>query len=439
MRSWIAVLGLAVALDVTAAEAAPGIRLELVTTVASPLYVTHAGDERLFIVERAGLIKLLDPVNGVLPTPFLDLSAAVDQQDDGGLFTIAFHPAYASNGYFFVSYTEDGGGSPAVRSVVERYQVSAGDPNRADAGSAARLMTVDQPDAGHTNGQLEFGPDGYLYVGFGDGGGHGGVDCRAQHDDATLGVDAFHGSILRIDVDQNPATPPYYGIPPDNPFAGGGDGVQDEIWLKGLRNPWRFSFDPIRAELWIGDVGEADIEEIDRVALASGGGQNFGWPVMEGTLCHDPDPIDPTCPLGTPACFDASYEAPFYEYANLGWASDACSITGGFVYRGSEIPDLQGAYVFGDFCGGFVWALEESSPGVPTRTELARLSMGLTSFGIDAAGELYVTHNDDVYRLAYAGAPVPAVDPVALVGLAGLLLLGSINSLSRPSRSRARR
>jgi len=155
----------------------------------------------------------------------------------------------------------------------------------------------------------------------------------------------------------------------------------------------------LNGDLWIADVGQNTREEVNRQLASSIGGENYGWKVMEGTFCHDPDPVDIDCPALTPSCFDASYTPPLFEYANLGWATDACSVTGGFVYRGVAIAGLQGAYVFGDFCGGFVWALEETSPGVWTRSELARLSLGLTSFGEDAGGELYVTHNDDVYRV----------------------------------------
>jgi len=375
------------------------------------------------VVERAGLVRIIDPDQGLLATPFLDLSAQVILDDDGGLFTLAFHPEYASNGRFYVSYTEDGAPSANVRSVIERYEVS-GNPDVADAGSAARLIEVDQPDVGHTNAQLAFGPDGFLYVGFGDGGGQGGPGCRAQHIADSLGVEAFFGSILRLDVDQSPGSAPYYGIPAGNPFAGA-DGVQDEIWAHGFRNPWRFSFDPATGDLWIGDVGQSDREEIDRQPAASPGGENYGWKVMEGGFCHDPDPVDAACPVGTASCFDASYTPPVYEYANQGWASDACSVIGGFVYRGSAIPGLQGAYVFGDFCGGFVWALEETGPGTYTRTELARLSMGLTSFGEDRAGELYVTHDDDLYRLVFDGPTIPAVGAWGLAAT-GLAVVGAV-------------
>ncbi len=397
---------------------APTVELVHVVTAQFPVYVTHAEDGRIFIVELAGRVLVCDAASCTTPTTFLDLTGVVDTSDDGGLLTIAFHPQHSSNGYFFVSYTETGTG-PSTRSVIARYQVSAGDPDVADAGSEARLIELEQPLQGHTNGQLAFGPlDGFLYVGFGDGGGHGGPDCRAQHASDALGTGAFFGKILRLDVDQNTGAPPYYGIPAGNPFESLIDGVQDEIWALGLRNPWRFSFDPLDGDLWIGDVGESAREEVNRQLASSTGGENYGWKVMEGTSCHDPDPVDATCPVGTPSCFDSSYTAPLHEYVNTGWATDFCSVTGGYVYRGSAIPGLHGAYVFGDFCGGFVWALEETSPDVWARSELARLDMGLTSFGEDAAGEIYVTHDDDVYRLAF-------VSEVPALGLPGVLVLAA--------------
>jgi hypothetical protein len=414
------------------AGALPPVSLEPVVSVQSPLYVSHAGDGRIFIVERAGRILVCNAAACTSPTTFLDLSSLVDTADDGALATIAFHPSYASNGYFFVSFTEDGTTWPNAGSVIARYQVSAGDPNVADPASEARLIDAAQPAGGHNNAQLAFGPnDGLLYVGFGDGGGQNGPLCRAQHDLEAIGQDAFLGKILRLDVDQNVGQPPYYGIPAGNPFEGPLDGIKDEIWAKGFRNPWRFSFDPLNGDLWIADVGQNTREEVNRQLASSIGGENYGWKVMEGTFCHDPDPVDLDCPALTPSCFDASYTPPLYEYDNTGYGSDACSVTGGFVYRGAAIAGLQGVYVFGDFCGGFVWALEETSPDVWTRSELARLSMGLTSFGLDAAGEIYVTHDDDVYRV------VP--EPSSLLALfAGFALLTQIHRRNRQASERDR-
>lgn len=394
------------------AAAVPPVELELVASVSSPLYVTHAGDARLFIVQRDGQILVHDG-SQVLATPFLDLSALVDDvASGGGLFSLAFHPDYGvSSDYFFVSYYANG-----ADSVVARYAVSA-NPDVADAGSGVELLRFSEPNDVHNVGQLAFGPDGFLYVGAGDGGGQDGPDCRAQHGDN------FHGKLLRLDVDQNVATPPYYGIPASNPFAAPADGILDEIWAKGFRNPWRFSFERLRGHLWIGDVGQSTREEVIRQRVTSGGGQNYGWKVMEGTSCHDPDPVDASCPVGTPSCGDPAYTGPTFEYAT---GSD-CAVVGGYVYWGSAIPGLVGHYVFGDVCSKKIWALE-GLPGSYSRSEIADASFdttfyGFTSFGEDVAGELYLTLGDDVYRLT--PEKVPSAGPPALALLCLALLAGA--------------
>jgi len=401
--------------------------LEHIALLESPIYVGHADDGRIFIVERAGRILVCDAQACTSPTTFLDITSLVDTTFHGGLSSIAFHPNYASNGYFFVSYTEPGGGGASLGSVIARYEVSAGDPNVADPGSEVRLIELAQPNAANNNSQIAFGPtDGYLYVAFGDGGGQGGPLCRAQYDSDALGVDAFFGTILRLDVDQNIGQSPYYGIPSGNPFESPSDGIKDEIWAKGLRSPWRFSFDWLNGDLWIADVGQNLREEVNRQPASSIGGENYGWKVMEGTSCFDPDPVDVECPALTPSCFDPSYTPPLFEYDNTGFGSDACSVTGGYVYRGGVNPGLQGAYVFGDFCGGLVWTLDETSPGVWTRSELFNLGFGLTSFGEDASGELYITRGDSVFRV------LP--EPSSLLTLsAGLALL---TQLQRRRRNR---
>ncbi len=402
----------------SAARALPPVGLELVASVSSPLYVTHAGDSRLFIVQRDGVVWIHTDEDGVLPTPFLDISALVDETGGGGLYTMAFHPDYgATSGFFFVSYTEAGTGGAALDSIIARYEVS-GDPNVADPSSRAELIRSQEPAPSHNTAQIAFGPDGFLYISTGDGGLQGAPECRAQKDDN------LHGKILRIDVDQNVSTSPFYGIPAGNPFAAGGDGILDEIWAKGFRHPWRFSFDRANGNLWIGDVGQSTKEEIDRQLAASTGGENYGWRVMEGTSCFDPDPVDPDCPVGTPSCFDSSYTEPIFEYDT---GAD-CAITGGFVYRGSAIPGLQGHYVFGDVCSELIWALE-GTPGSFTRTQIADGSFtpilfGLTSFGEDVDGELYVTLGDEVYALVHEGASLPALGPVGSTLL--ILLLVSV-------------
>ena len=351
---------------------AMSVGLEQIAAVGSPSHITHAGDARLFVSTLDGRIMVGDSEPGASFTEFLNIDPLVSGGGERGLFATAFHPDYATNGFFFVSYTNNAGDS-----VVARYEVS-GDVDVANPASGVVLLTVDQPQGNHNGGQIAFGPDGYLYFGLGDGGGFDDLPCHAQREDTLL------GKLLRIDVDQNVGAPPYYGIPPDNPFIGGG-GLADEVWATGLRNPWRFSFDRVSGDLYIGDVGQDDIEEVDHQPASSEGGENYGWKVMEGTTCFDPDPIDPDCPGTTPSCFDPALTLPVHEYSH----AEGCSITGGFVYRGTAIPELQGQYVFGDYCAGTIWAIEETEPGVWTRTELAETGFGLASFGEGFDGELY--------------------------------------------------
>jgi glucose/arabinose dehydrogenase len=419
LAALLAVTGAVVASS--AAHALPPLGLQPVASVTEPLYVTHAGDSRLFVVQRNGAILILDPEQGILPTPFLDISGLVDEAGDGGLFTIAFHPDYGTTSdFFFVSYTETGTGGGPLDSIIARYEVSS-HPNVADSTSRAELIRYSEPGTSHNTAQIAFGPDGFLYIGTGDGGTLQDPDCRAQHGDD------FHGKVLRVDVDENVGSPPFYGIPAGNPFAGGGDGILDEIWATGLRHPWRFSFDA-DGNLWLGDVGQNRKEEIDRQLAASIGGENYGWRIMEGTSCHDPDPIDPDCPAGTPSCFSPSYTDPIFDYDT----GDNCAIVGGFVYGGNAISGLPGLYVFGDVCSALMWALE-GAPGSFTRTPIADGSFSsefLTSFGEDVDGELYVMLGDGVYRLVQQ-AVVPALGPAGLAILALALAATAVLTRSR--------
>jgi uncharacterized repeat protein (TIGR03806 family) len=368
-----------------AAAVDPTVALELVTDgVSTPTYVWNAGDDRLFILERQGLIRIYREGEGLLPTPFLDLTASVVTAGEGGLYAMAFDPNFATNERFFVSYA-----GPLGANVVSRFELSA-DPDVADPASELVFFTVPQPGITHNGGQIAFGPnDGYLYMSFGDGGGSGDVNCHAQR------PDVFLGKILRIDVSQFP-----YTVPPDNPFVGDpGDVMPDEVWALGLRNPWRFSFDTATGDLLIGDVGQDSREEFDHQLASSPGGENYGWRVMEGTKCHDPDPIDPDCPVGTPSCDDPSYTAPIHEFTH-GGALGICAGIGGFVYRGSGIEGLQGRYIFGELCSASIWSLEQFSPGMWGNLRLLVNAAGtLRSFGQDAQGELYAAINDEVYRL----------------------------------------
>ncbi|HEX3552678.1 MAG TPA: PQQ-dependent sugar dehydrogenase [Thermoanaerobaculia bacterium] len=352
--------------------------------------VTHAGDDRLFLTLRSGRIAIF--TGGVVrPQPFLDIRSLVNTVGEGGLLSVAFHPRYAQNGFFFVNYTN---GNDST--VVARYQVSA-DPNVADPASGRILLTIPQPFDNHKGGQLQFGPDGFLYIGMGDGGSGFDPACRAQRMDNLL------GKMLRIDVDQNVSTPPFYGIPADNPFRG--TAAPPEIWANGLRNPWRFSFDRATGDLWIGDVGQNLREEIDLQPAASRGGENYGWKVMEGTLCSTTD----ACPASTPPCNSSAYTLPILEYDH----NPHCAVIGGYVYRGTGVPQLQGAYLFGDLCSGAIWAASRQGDGFTVRI-LANTLPNLIAFGQDKNGELYLTTLDGaLYRLSGSGG-IQTADTVGL-------------------------
>lgn len=328
--------------------------------LSSPLLLTHAGDgsRRVFVVEQTGRI-LVGRVADSL-SEFLDVSGLVVSGGEQGLLGLAFHPNYTDNRRFFINYTNTAGDT-----IVAEYRASS--PTRGDAGSARVLLEIDQPYANHNGGHLAFGPDGYLYIGTGDGGSGGDPEERAQD------VDSLLGKLLRIDVDSRSNGRPY-GIPDGNPFAGSGRG-RAEIWAYGLRNPWRFSFDPATDDLWIGDVGQDRLDEIDR-APSDEGGLNYGWDVMEGSRCFEP-------PSG---CDRAGLTPPIAEYGqDLG-----CSLTGGHVYRGNEFPDLVGGYFFGDYCSGRVWVLDAARPRADI-VELADTDIAVSSFGEDERGELYVS------------------------------------------------
>ena len=363
-----------------------GVRLEPIASgVGSITAVTHAGDERLFVTLRDGRVVIVAG-GSVRATPFLDLRGEVSQTGERGLLSTAFHPRYAENGLFFVYYSNLSGDS-----VVARFRVGT-DPERADPTSARTLLTIAQPFSNHQGGQLAFGPDGYLYIGLGDGGAANDPACRAQRDDTLL------GKLLRLDVDANAGAPPFYGIPAGNPFRGPGN-PPDEIWASGLRNPWRFSFDRLTGDLWIGDVGQGQREEIDFQPAGSSGGENYGWKVMEGTVCASRD----ACPGSTPPCDSTAFTDPVLEYGH----DRGCSVSGGYVHRG-DVPALRGAYVFGDFCAGTIWAAFRQAGALVVRTVPGTVSQ-LTTFGEDAAGRLYAATLDGrLLRLAATGAAARA-------------------------------
>lgn len=336
------------------------ITIELVVTgLERPVAVRAASDGsgRLFIVEQPGRIRIIDG-DGLRPIPFLDIANRVrDTSDEQGLLGLAFHPEYSSNGRFFVNYTDLSGDT-----VVAEYTRSDGDANVSDSSSEEIIMTIEQPYSNHNGGDLAFGPDGYLWIATGDGGNGGDPQGNGQNLETLL------GKLLRVDID-NGST---YTIPPDNPFADDPE-ASDEIWALGLRNPWRFSFDRETGDLYIGDVGQGAWEEIDFEARSDLGGRNFGWNTMEGSRCFQ-----------SSNCSTEGLTLPVAEYGHaLG-----CSITGGYVYRGTRFPALRGLYVYGDFCSGTLWAF---APGEWAEAVVGQTGASISSFGEDENGELYLT------------------------------------------------
>ncbi len=341
---------------------------------SKPLFITDAGDgtKRLFVVEQDGRILVFnnDPAVAAAKV-FLDIRKRVDATEwEEGLLGLAFHPSYKTNGLFYVNYTA----SKPDRTVVARFKVSAADPNKGDDKSEKQLLTFAQPHGNHNGGQVEFGPDGYLYVGVGDGGAGGDPQGHGQNRKTLL------GNILRIDVDK-PAAGKAYGIPKDNPFAGNTSGYREEIYAYGMRNPWRFSFDS-KKRLWVGDVGQDLWEEIDIVKK----GGNYGWNTMEGSHCFMP-------PKG---CNKAGLELPVWDYQ----LKSGLSITGGYVYRGKRAPALKGAYIYADFIHGQVWRLDYDGLPKPKNSLIKKTTLKISSFGEDHAGELYITAFDGkIYSL----------------------------------------
>jgi glucose/arabinose dehydrogenase len=378
------------------AAAVPPLVLDpLAANLGSITGIANAGDGRLFLTLQAGRVVIWDGTR-VLGTPFLDVSSQISCCGERGLLSTAFHPGYAQNGFFFVYYT-DANGDP----TIARYRVSA-DPNVADAASGVTLLTIPHPgQANHNGGQLQFGPDGYLYAGVGDGGSANDPPCNAQRSDVLL------GKLLRLDVDPDIANPPFYTIPAGNPFVG--QGGPDQAWAKGLRNPWRFSFDRATGDLYIGDVGQGDREEIDFQPAGDPGGENYGWKVMEGTMCGTGG--TESCPAGTPPCNDPGYVLPVLEYTHAG---GNCTVIGGYVYRGGTIPDLYGQYLYGDFCTGTIWTSARPAGGAWPSQELPITLPTLSTFGQDASGELYVADtNGALYRIRSTGVYAPALAGVS--------------------------
>jgi glucose/arabinose dehydrogenase len=354
-----------------------------------PLDIQNPGDgsNRLFVVEQKGVILVINNIpaniqievqlNGLdaISNVFLDIQNQVlFDESELGMLGLAFHPDYENNGLFYINYIADN----PLRSVISQFSVSSDNPNEADSNSEVILLELEQPHPFHNGGQLVFGTnDGFLYISLGDGG--------HDSEDNAQDLSNLFGSILRIDVD-NPEGGNNYGIPSDNPFFGNTSGFREEIYAYGLRNPWRMSFDSVTGALWTGDVGDQSLEEIDIVEK----GKNYGWPIMEGTNCYDP-------PSG---CDMSGLELPIWEYGR----NKGRTLIGGFVYRGAELPELFGKYIYADFVSGRVWALSFDVLTVTDNTQLLRFanvdSFIITSFGLDEQNELYITGFDgNIYRL----------------------------------------
>lgn len=348
------------------------IRLALrASGLSSPVFATSArdGTGRLFIVEQTGRIRIYR--NGaVLSTPFLSIASQVSGGFEQGLLGLAFHPSFKTNHKLYVDFTDLNGDT-----VIREYRVSSTNSNVVATSTARTILKVAQPYDNHNGGMLAFGPDGYLYIGLGDGGSGGDPGNRAQNKDSLL------GKILRIDVNGTTSTTNYRN-PSSNPFVGVAG--RNEIWQYGLRNPWRFSFDRANGSLWIGDVGQGSWEEIDRAVRTTSGagrGVNWGWRVLEGFKCYSP----------STGCSTSGKTKPLLAFDHGG---GRCAVTGGYVYRGTLVPALVGGYVFADYCSGEIWVVNATAASPATRTLLMDTDLTISSFGENAAGDLYVLDRD---------------------------------------------
>jgi glucose/arabinose dehydrogenase len=341
---------------------------QVVSGLRQPVVIANAGDARLFVVEQAGIIRVVAD-GELLPEPFLEIVDRVASGGERGLLGLAFPVDHSTSGRFYVYYTDRQGDT-----VVSRFMTGP-DANRADPGSETILLTQNQPFSNHNGGQLAFGPDGYLYIGLGDGGSGGDPEGNGQ----DLGT--FLGKLLRIDVSGST-----YAVPSDNPFIGV-NGARPEIWAYGLRNPWRFGFDRVTGDLYIADVGQNAFEEVNMQPAASSGGENYGWKLMEADRCYEPRDCDQT-----------GLVLPVLSYPHGGqWGS---SISGGYVYRGSAVPDLEGRYVFADFVSGRIWTA--AAEGGWAIELLLEAGFNISTFGEDGSGELYVADygGGAIYRFA---------------------------------------
>ena len=326
----------------------------------NPVEITNMGDSRLFVVQQGGQVRILNSNGTIEPTPFLDLSSVISTGGERGLLGLAFHPNYTSNGFVYVNYTNTAGNT-----VIARYTMNLTDAEVVSPTDIQILLTITQPFSNHNGGTIKFGPDGYLYIGMGDGGSSGDPGNRAQNKDVLL------GKMLRIDVDG--ASP--YGIPATNPYVGI-DGA-DEIWAIGLRNPWKFSFDNTTGDLWIADVGQGEVEEVNKVPSTTAG-LNYGWKCYEGNNIYT---------VGC-AITGANYTFPLTQYTHS--QTGGCSITGGYVYRGATYPNFQGKYFFSDYCLDKIGMVDQLGATTYSALLSSDNGLGFTSFGINSSNELYI-------------------------------------------------
>ncbi|UZD23282.1 PQQ-dependent sugar dehydrogenase [Algoriphagus halophytocola] len=339
-----------------------------------PVDFQHAGDGsgKLYVVEQRGVISVFENEKMIgAKSEFLNIEARVeDSSNEEGLLGLAFHPNFEANGYFYLNYTA----SNPDRTVISRFTVSSSNPLQANAASELVLLEFEQPYSNHNGGQVAFGPDGYLYIGVGDGGRFGDPHENSQN------LKTFLGSILRIDVDGQ-SEGKFYGIPSDNPFVHNSEGYKEEIYAYGLRNPWRFSFDSQTGQLWLGDVGQNKYEEIDIIQK----GGNYGWNIMEADDCYKGR-----------NCKQEGLQLPVWQYDR---SQGDVSITGGYVYRGDKIPALKGKYIYADYASGRIWSLDTSNPNQAVNTLLVDADFPISSFGVDQNQELFICAFDDkIYK-----------------------------------------
>lgn len=350
---------------------------EVATGLENPTAIVQPPEDtsRLFVLEQVGRVRIVEDTT-LVETPYLDLTGRVGSEgSEQGLLGLAFAPDFAASGLFYLNYTDLDGNT-----VVARYTASD-DPAMADPDSEEIILQQEQPAANHNGGVIAFGPDGFLYIGLGDGGNQGDPNGNGQ----DLGT--WLGKVLRIEVDPaNAAYGEMYAVPDDNPFVGETD-AQPEIWAYGFRNPWRFSFDRETGDLWIGDVGQGDIEEVDLLA-AGESGVNFGWNTMEGSTCYAEDPCD-----------EDGLTLPVVEYTH---DEGGCSVTGGYVYRGEAMPDLDGVYLYADYCSGKLWGAGQDSDGEWMSSEPVETGLSISSFGEDGNGEIYLSDlaSGTIYQVA---------------------------------------